>query len=222
MSFVLHYAPDNASAIIRLALQYCDFKHHTCLVSREAMADQSPQYLVLNPNGKIQTLETPDGPMFETAAISLWLDELAPKKGLLPRQGPLRAAALKWPIHLSSTAHPDLVCLFYAHRYCGQNNKPDFERRMRIKIAKSFMHIEHHMLAEIDILTQAPALGFYLGFLFRWAQLYPQEGLSDTATFFILCKTLDFLQKERWLQEALLEEGIAGDIFTSPKRPNCA
>ncbi len=51
--------------------------YRTVLVDRAAQAQKSPAYLALNPNGLIPVLETPHGPVFETAAILLWLAETA-------------------------------------------------------------------------------------------------------------------------------------------------
>ena len=69
----LHYAPDNASLCIRLALEELGLPYETVLVNRATHAQRSPAYLALNPNGLIPVLETPDGPLFETGAILLWL-----------------------------------------------------------------------------------------------------------------------------------------------------
>ncbi|NBT31105.1 MAG: glutathione S-transferase, partial [Rhodobacteraceae bacterium] len=69
----LHYAPDNASLCVRLALTEMGLPFETILVDRRARGQKAPAYLRLNPNGLIPTLETPDGPIYETAAILLWL-----------------------------------------------------------------------------------------------------------------------------------------------------
>ena len=87
----LHYAPDNASLIVRLALEELGRPYETVLVDRRAKAQRSPAYLALNPAGRIPTLETPDGPISETGAILLWLADrhgaLAPAAGD-PARGP--------------------------------------------------------------------------------------------------------------------------------------
>ena len=71
--YTLHYAPDNASLIIRLALEAQGVAYDTCLVDRAAQGQSAPAYRALNPHGLIPALQTPDGPMFETGAILLWL-----------------------------------------------------------------------------------------------------------------------------------------------------
>ena len=73
MNYVLHYAPDNASLIIRAALEVRGLPYATQLVDRGTQEQSTPAYRALNPNGLIPVLETPQGPVFETGAILLWL-----------------------------------------------------------------------------------------------------------------------------------------------------
>ena len=68
MTYVLHYAPDNASLIIRMALDHRGLPYRTQLVDRASQEQSSAAYRALNPNGLIPTLETPQGPLFETGA----------------------------------------------------------------------------------------------------------------------------------------------------------
>jgi len=75
MTYVLHYAPDNASMIFRLALEHLGVAYQTALVDRAAGGQNAAAYLALNPNGLIPVLETPQGPIFETGAILLWLGD---------------------------------------------------------------------------------------------------------------------------------------------------
>ena len=80
----LYYAPDNASLILRLALEEASIPYETVLVDRAKRAQKSPNYLALNPAGKIPTLVTPKGPMAETAACLLWLSDTHPDADLGP------------------------------------------------------------------------------------------------------------------------------------------
>ena len=106
----LHYAPDNASLIIRLALEELGLRYETCLVDRAKNAQSQATYLAINPNGTIPVLETPDGVLFETAAILLWLSEVTGK--LAPAVGtPERAQFLKWMVWCSNT-FPDRLAAF--------------------------------------------------------------------------------------------------------------
>ncbi|MEO0904761.1 MAG: glutathione S-transferase, partial [Pseudomonadota bacterium] len=108
----LHYAPDNASLCVRLALEELGLPYETVLVDRSQMAQKADAFLALNPNGLIPVLETADGPIFETAAILLWLAEREGR--LMPAVGtPAHMHAIQWIIWLSNTLHPDLRMMFY-------------------------------------------------------------------------------------------------------------
>ena len=64
---VLHYAPDNASLIVRLALEQLRLPYETRLIDRAAAEQTSAAYRQLNPAGLIPVLETADGPILRPA-----------------------------------------------------------------------------------------------------------------------------------------------------------
>ena len=74
--YVLHFAPDNASLIVRLALEEMGLSYRTALVDRAVRAQDGGTYRAVNPTGLIPALETPQGVVFETGAILLWLGEV--------------------------------------------------------------------------------------------------------------------------------------------------
>ena len=71
--YILHYAPDNASQIIRLMLEEMGLPYRTALLDRITRAQDSAEYRAVNPTGLIPALQTPDATLFETGAILLWL-----------------------------------------------------------------------------------------------------------------------------------------------------
>ncbi|MCX8224579.1 MAG: glutathione S-transferase, partial [Sulfitobacter sp.] len=135
-SYILHYAPDNASLIIRLALEALGQPYRTVLVDRAASAQTSPAYLALNPHGLIPVLECPDGAIFETGAILLWLTdrhgELGPKV-----HSPKRADFLKWLFFISNTVHPALRMTFYPEKYAGADARHQAALRSTMQAALS-------------------------------------------------------------------------------------
>ncbi|WP_422048736.1 glutathione S-transferase family protein [Shimia sp.] len=103
--------------------------YETLLVDRRNKAQFSPDYLALNPNGTIPVLETPDGVLFETAAISdVAIGEH--RKALAPPPGtPLRAPFLKWMFWCSNTFQIDLRHFFYPEKFIGDD--PDHQAQLR-------------------------------------------------------------------------------------------
>ena len=117
--YVLHYFPDTASLAPRMVLAELGVQHRCALIDREAGVLSSPAYRALHPLGQIPALETPDGPMFETAAILLYLADRHP--GLAPApDAPARAAFLSWLFFTSTNIHTTLLQLFYPERTAGE------------------------------------------------------------------------------------------------------
>ena len=106
----LHYAPDNASLIVRLVMDAHGLPYDLALVDRSAGAQHSDAYRAVNPTGLIPALETPQGTLFETGAILLWLGD---RHGLVPAPDQAdRGMLLSWLFFVSNTRHPDLLAIF--------------------------------------------------------------------------------------------------------------
>ena len=219
----LHYAPDNASLIIRLALDEMAIAYETVLVDRKAQAQKSPAYLALNPAGLIPVLETPTGPIFETAAILLWLADH--HGGIAPApDDPDRGAFLKWLFFVSNTVHADLRLTFYPELYVGPS-KPN-QSALR---ATTQTRLVHHLGLLDELARKGPTwftpdapclLGYYLACLMRWMALYPMDG--DHAWFPIrntpnLDHMLQTHENRPATAIACRAEGLGPTPFTKPQ-----
>lgn len=224
-TYRLHYAPDNASLIIRLALEELGQPYATVLVNRAAREHEGPAYRALNPNGLIPVLETADGPIFETGAILLWLTDR--HGGLAPGpKDPSRAGALKWLFFVSNTLHPALGMRFHPERYIG--SEVAAQTRMRI-------HMRGEITRHLDTLEQAagdmPALfdgaaptviALYLGPVLRWTALYPpgETEWFDLAQWPRLRAMARGLERRASTRAAIQAEGLGPTPFTAPQMPN--
>ena len=67
-----------------------------------------PRLLQVNPLGQVPTLVLPDGSvMTESLAMLHYLDDLAPKAGLIPPKGdPMRAAFYRWAVFMIAAVYP--------------------------------------------------------------------------------------------------------------------
>ncbi len=141
---ILHYAPDNASLIIRLILEEMGLSYDTCLVDRQAEAQRGAAYLKLNPSGQIPALETPDGPISETAAIALWLVDRHAMMGPAPSDAD-RGAFLKWLFFMSNTLQSGLRMTFYPEKYLGDTSADQalLRAHMQTVLAGHLQLLEH-------------------------------------------------------------------------------
>jgi glutathione S-transferase len=212
----LHYAPDNASLVIRLALEARGLPYQTVLVNRAAREQDGAAYRALNPAGLIPVLETPDGPIFETAAILLWLADRHGDLGPAPGD-PVRAAFLKWLFFTSNTLHADLRSLFYPGQYVG----PDHAGALRAGLIPRLLR----HLALLDAAAGAPdwpggVIEFYLACLLRWMAIYPDDcdrGWFELARFPTLAALCARVQDSPAARAAANAEGLGPAPFTAPR-----
>lgn len=212
----LHYAPDNASLAIRLALEARELPYETVLVNRRGREQDGPAYRALNPGGLIPVLETPDGPIFETAAILLWLADR--HGGLGPAVAePGRAGFLKWLVFASNTLHADLRMLFYPGQYIGAGH----EAALRVGLTG---RLQRH-LHSLDTAVAAPdwpggATEFYLACLLRWMAIYPGDydrSWFDLARYPALSALTLRVEASDAAKAASLAEGLGPTPFTAPR-----
>jgi glutathione S-transferase len=211
----LYYAPDNASLCVRLALLEMGIPFDTVLVDRSKAGQHDPAYLALNPNGLIPTLVTPHGPIYETAAILLWLSEQH-GDALMPSA---RADALRWLFWLSNTLHPAIRMNFYPDKYIDSDHIPALVHAVRHQLIAHFAHLDTH--ADWLESRDASLLSVYLTPMIRWATLY-----GDGPRWFEIDKSPRLAAFARWAEqppaahEASLAEGLGPTIFSAPQHPN--
>jgi len=217
----LHYAPDNASLIVRLVLEDLGVPYETVLVNRAAGGQREAPYLALNPNGLIPVLETPDGAIFETAAILLWL---ADRHGRLAPGGQdaARGDFLKWLFFLSNTVHPCLRMTFYPDQYVGQDRSAQALLRIRMQARFSeYLHMLERHAAPWFGAGHASVLDYYLACLMRWRVLYPRGERADFALR-LWPRLQDMLERVETgapMRAAIAAEGLGETPLSAPNYP---
>jgi glutathione S-transferase len=175
VTLTLHHAPDFASTIVRFALEELELPHTLALVDIDSGALASSEYRRVNPVGLIPALETDHGPMFETAAILLWLVDQTGRLGPGPND-PDRGSFLSWLFFTSNALHQAALAMFYPHRPAGEANSDAARAAAQEQI------VARLGLVESLIATQRPrwlspehpgVLGYYIGVLVRWLILLP-------------------------------------------------
>ena len=221
MTYTLHYAPDNASLIVRVVLLELGLLFETRLVDRQNREQRSADYLRLNPNGLIPVLETPDGTIFETAAIILWLADR--HEGLAPAlQDRERASFIKWLFWLSNTLHSALRMLFYPEKYIdAEAVATNALRQTQKQTLLSLLDlIEKAMQTDPVFATSTPpnVIKIYLVICLRWLALYPKGekdwfDLNRWPGLRELCQLFEAMPS---VQKAALAEGLGKTVFSNP------
>lgn len=225
MTLRLHWSPDSANLVVRLALEELGLPFEAVRLDRSAGAHRSPSYLRLNPQGLIPVLE--DGPLvlFETGAILL---HLADRTGRLGPEGPdardpaNRAAFLRWLFWISNTLHADLRAAFYTHRYVSEATVPELRAGLSRRVAAHVALVEGAMESGNWPAGPAPLLtDLYLAACLRWAQLYPSAGPATlgAAPTGRVGALLAHLGMRPAVKRALAAESIPSADFLDPVGP---
>jgi glutathione S-transferase len=103
----LYFAPGSSSFAVHIALHEIGVAFEGKPMSFKNNDMRSPDYLKLNPEGKVPTLLVDGRPLTEVAAILYYLAQRFPDAALLPRDDiEADAQALSWMSFAASTLHP--------------------------------------------------------------------------------------------------------------------
>ena len=174
--YKLYYYPGNANLAPHMVLEEIGAPYELELVDRNRNAHNSPEYLRLNPAGRIPVLIDGDLVLFESAAICLHLADRHPEANLAPPLAtPERATFYKWLIYLTNTLQAELITYFYPHRLTGEEALAEIVKK----------HAEERIGGMLDILEaqlqksggpwllgeQYTAADPYLLMLSRWTRM---------------------------------------------------
>jgi glutathione S-transferase len=97
MSLVFHYAPMSSAVTSHWVLEELGIPYDKVKLDLAGGDTHKPAHLAINPNGKVPVIVHDGTPIFEAAAISIYLGEMfGVVKRLFPEPGPRRGLAIQW------------------------------------------------------------------------------------------------------------------------------
>lgn len=216
--YTLHSIPDFASLIVHLVLAELDVPHTLAMHDMDERDLHSPAYLAIHPFGKIPALETPDGPMFESGAMLLYLAE---KHGrLAPLAGdPARAAFLSWFVFTNHNLHTTMMQLIHPYRPGGEAAAalicPVAHDTLRAHLATLDAMITRDRPTWLS--ADAPSiLTLYLAVILRWTQTCAHDPALNipVADYPALHAILSALEARPTVQRVAAIEGLGPTPFT--------
>jgi glutathione S-transferase len=145
----------------------------TRLVDRDKDAQNSAEFLRLNPNGRIPVLIDEDLTLFETAAIVLHLVDQHPEAGLAPPVATKeRAQFYKWIVHLTNTPQVEFRAYFYPHQHVSDEAAaPSVKQAAETRLNGMFDRIAAQLGDKPWLLgDQFSAADLFLFMLIRWGR----------------------------------------------------
>ena len=236
MSYSLYGAPDSANIIVHMVLEHLahlvgpdELSYELKWVDRSVKEHRSDQFLsTLNPQGLVPVLVDGDQPVFETAAIVLYLADKYQKLAPLVSAMPERPRFLQWLFYLSNTLHADLRVQFYPDRHVVDESAvgPLLEKT-RERVAGHLSLLEDELAKNSSgpwlMGEQLTVLDFYLGALCRWSQLYPRgRALSPDVLIRLphLQALLTELEQLPAVVKVFPEHKIRAPFFNQPSPPD--
>jgi glutathione S-transferase len=105
--FKFYFCPGASSMAPHIALHEIGAPFESQPISLARHENRTPDYLALNPEGKVPLLLVDGAPLTEVAGILFYLARRFPESGLLPAGDPLaEAQADSWMSFIASTVHP--------------------------------------------------------------------------------------------------------------------
>jgi glutathione S-transferase len=104
------HAPNTRSGGTLLLLEELGADYDLHLLDMKAGDQRKPEYLAINPMGKVPAIKHGDAVITEQVAVFLYLGDLFPKAGITPRIGdPLRGPYLRWMAFYAGCLEPAMV-----------------------------------------------------------------------------------------------------------------
>lgn len=111
----LYYAPGTCALASHLALEYAGAPYQATRLDFKQQQQRSPEYLRVNPKGRVPALVTDRGVITENPAILHYVAQSFPQSGLAPLDDPfLLGKVNEFNCYLASTVH-----VAHAHRARG-------------------------------------------------------------------------------------------------------
>lgn len=144
----LCHAPVACSLAPLLTLYEAGAEFDVKTVSLKNGEQRKPEYLAINPKGKVPALLVDGTLITECSAIMSWVAEAYPDRKLLPASGMDRIKALSIMAFCASTLHPPLSRLNSTTRFCDMPGAEESVKRLAVEEVKKGFHVADDIIGE--------------------------------------------------------------------------
>ncbi len=176
----LYYAPGTCALASHIALEDAGADYVTIRIDFSASQQQSPDFLEINPKGRVPALVSERGILTETPAILAYIAQSFPAAALAPLDDPHAFAQLQsFNSYLCSTLH-----VSHAHRMRGHRWADDpaaiaeMQRKVPETVSAGFQAIEQDMLKGPWVMGDTYSICD--PYLFTLAQWLEKDGVDLT------------------------------------------
>lgn len=202
----LYYAAGTCALASHISLEEADAKFETVRLSFKTGDQRKPEYLAINPKGRVPALVTDQGILTETPALLVYIAQTFPKAGLAPLDNAFELARVQtFNSYLCSTVHIAHVHGMRGYRWADD---PEALKEMKRKVPQSVG--ECFELIEREMFEGPWVMGTIYTicdpYLFTLAQFLEGDGV-DPARF---PKILDF--RKRMAERPAVKRALADEL----------
>lgn len=128
------HAPHSRAFSVRVLLEELGVPYTLHALDLTRNQQRQPEYLAINPMGKVPAIRHGDTLVTEQAAVLLYLADRFPERGLAPAfDDPARGDYLRWMVYYSSCFEPAIVDRFMQHPPAPASSCPygDYDTMLR-------------------------------------------------------------------------------------------
>ncbi|HBC07821.1 MAG TPA: glutathione S-transferase [Rhodospirillaceae bacterium] len=182
--FTLYYAPDTCALATLIAFKDAGLQagddYALRRVDFKRLEQRAPEYLAVNPKGRVPALVTPRGILTETPAMLAFLAQSFPRANLAPLEDPFAFADLQaFNSFLCSSLHVAHAHRMRGHRWVDENDRAAI-KAMQDKVPESvsacYDLIESGMLKGPWVMGEDYTIAD--PYLFTIAQWLEQDGVD--------------------------------------------
>ncbi|AMJ60451.1 glutathione S-transferase N-terminal domain-containing protein [Bosea sp. PAMC 26642] len=211
----LYSLPTPNGVKVSIALEELGLPYEPHLIDIGKNETWGPEFLSLNPNGKIPAIIDPDGPggkpfgLFESGAILVYLAEKTGK--LLPKDAAQRYETIQWVMFQMAAVGPIFGQLGFFHKFAGKDYEDKRPRDRYVAESKRLLGVLETRLAGRDwIMGDEYTIAdiSLLGWVRNLVGFYDAGGLVDYASL---------KNVPAWLERGLARPAVQRGL-DSPKR----
>lgn len=206
----LYFSHGACSLAPHILLEESALPYSTELVTIAEGKQRTPEYLAINPKGRVPALLTEEGEILtEVPAISWYIADAAPTVRLLPQSRLAAARSFEWFNWLSGTVHTMAFGQFWRmQRFVAEEQLfPAVKDKGRENILENFAFIEGQLAGRNWAVGNAyTAVDAYLLVFFRWGN---RIGIDMRAGYPYWTAQAERVLERPAVQRVIQQEGIS-------------
>lgn len=177
---VFYYNPMSRAQMARWMLEEVGAPYRIELIDFEKREHKSPEFLAINPMGKLPTITHRGTVVTETAAVIAYLADAFPQAGLAPAiDDPARGSYYRWLFFGAGCIEPALLDKMF--------KRPEVERKSAVGYG-SYEDVLNTLRTALEkgpylLGEKFTAADLYVGSEINWAMMFGAPGLKGEAVF---------------------------------------